>query len=160
MPENNRKQVQEELEDLQLQEAREAAQQRKSARDQKHLRVGAIEESLRRDREHQKYIQSACHHKKGGKGTAQLYQGSDSNYAIVVHTLSHGPTVVICQRCGKRWEPPERLAKTATPAERLKYREDLTEYRWALNLPTDNEPSGTVLFAFSEADENAAFVTA
>lgn len=156
MPAENRKQVQDELEDLQLQEAREAAQERRQSRAQKQSRVVAIEESLRRDRENQARIQAACHHKKGGKGTAQLYQGNDPNYAVITHTLSHGPTIVICQRCNHVWEPPKALPKTATKEQRAQYKADLATYRWALNLPTDNEPSGTTLFAFSSADEDAA----
>jgi hypothetical protein len=156
MPESNRKQVQEELEDLQLQEAREAADLRRANRVQKQSRILAIEESLRRDRVNQATIQAACYHKKGGKGTAQLYQGNDPNYAVITHTLSHGVTIVICQRCGHKWEPPAKLAKNASPADRAKYREDLAEYRRALSFPTDNEPSGTTLFAFAEPDQDAA----
>ena len=155
MPVDNRKQVQEELEDLQLQEAREAADQRRGTRAQKQSRVLAIEESLRRDRFNQATIQAACHHRKGGKGAAQMYQGNDTNYAVVTHTLSHGVTVVICQRCGRCWSPPLALSKKATPEQKAQYRVDLAEYRHALNLPTDNEPSGTTLFAFSEPDPDA-----
>jgi hypothetical protein len=81
-----------------------------------------------------------------------LYQGNDPNYAVIKHTLSHGPVIVVCQRCTKVWEPPPRelVAKGATPEMRAEYRGLLEQYRWALNLPTDNEPSGTVLFAFTE----------
>jgi hypothetical protein len=148
--------IQEELDTLQLEEAREVAQDRRMARTQREGRARAIEASLKRDRENQAYIKSACVHRKGGKGTAQLYQGNDTNYALVTHTLSHGVTIVICQRCGNVWEPPAALSKKATPEERTKYRADLAEYRRALNLPTDNEPSGTTLFAFSAPDEQAA----
>lgn len=152
----DRKQIQEELEELQLQEARESAEQRKLNRASKESRARAIELSLRRDRKHQEMIQAACVHRKGGKGTAQMYQGNDANYAVVTHTLSHGPTIVICQRCGKIWQEPEPLPKKPTPEQKAKYREDLAEYRRARNLPTDNEPSGTVLFAFAPNDEELA----
>jgi hypothetical protein len=147
--------LKDELEQLQLEEAREAAQSRRMQRENRANRVRGMELSLRRDRANQETIQAACWHKKGGKGTAQLYQGNDHNFAVVTHTLSHGVTIVVCQRCGKLWEPPAKLPKKATPEQRAKYREDLAEYRRALNLPTDNEPSGTTLFAFSEADEAA-----
>lgn len=153
----DRKQILEELEDLQLQEARAQAEQRKMVRDQRASRMQAIERSLKRDRENQERIQAGCKHLKGGKGSQNIYNGNDnSTYAVVTHTLAHGPTIVVCQRCGKIWEPPARLTKKATPEQRAKYREDLTEYRRALNFPTDNEPSGTVLFAFLSPDEDAA----
>jgi len=153
----DRKQIQEELEDLQLQEARDAAEQRRQVRSERQNKIKAIELSLRRDRANQKRIQDACKHLKGGKGTQNIYNGNDnSTYAVITHTLSHGPTIVVCQRCGKIWEPPESLPKKASAEQKTKYREDLTEYRRALNFPTDNEPSGTVLFAFTPIDEDAA----
>jgi len=148
--------MQEELESLQLEEAREAAQGRKELRLSREQKIKAIELSLKRDRANMERIQAACLHRKGGKGTAQIYMGNDANYAVITHTLSHGPTIVVCQRCGKKWEPPEDLPKKATPEQKAKYREELTEYRRALNLPTDNEPSGTVLFAFTPIDPEEA----
>lgn len=153
----DRKQMQEELEELQLQEAREAAELRKQTRTNRDSRIKSIEAALRRDRFNQERIQAACKHLKGGKGTQNIYNGNDnSTYAVITHTLSHGPTIVVCQRCGKIWEPPAALGKKSTPEQKAKYREDLTEYRRALNFPTDNEPSGTVLFAFTPIDEDAA----
>lgn len=152
----DRKQVQDELEDLQLQEAREAAETRRQARAQRDSRIKAIELSLKRDRANQERIQAACTHRKGGKGTAQMYQGNDSNYAVITHTLSHGITIVVCQRCAKIWEPPAPLPKKATAEQKAQYKADLTEYRRALNLPTDNEPSGTTLFQFTPIEDEAA----
>lgn len=151
----DRSKITEELENLQLEEARDAAENRKQKRLGRQNKAKAIELSLKRDRAHQKRIQDACQHRKGGKGTAQMYSGNDANYAIVVHTLSHGPTIVVCIRCGKIWEPPPPLSKKATTEQRAQYKVDLVEYRRALNFPTDNEPSGTTLFAFTN-DEDAA----
>ena len=153
----DRKQIQEELEELQLQEARESAEHRKLNRVQRESRIKALEASLKRDRANQERIQAACVHRKGGKGTAQLYQGNDANYSVITHTLSHGPTIVICQRCGKVWEPPEPLPKKGVTAEmKAKYKADFIEYRRALNFPTDNEPSGTNLFQFTQLEDEAA----
>lgn len=151
-----RSKAQEELEELQLQEARAVAKGRETRRQSIQVRRAATELSLRRDRANQEHIQAACWHRKGGKGTAQLYQGNDTNFAVVTHTLSHGETIVVCQRCTKVWRPPAQLPKKATMEQRAKYREDLAEYRRALNLPTDNEPSGTTLFTFTPVDEDAA----
>ena len=152
----DKKQINEELEMLQLEEAREVAAERKQTRVGRENRVRSIELSLRRDREHQKRIQEGCQHRKGGKGTAQIYAGNDPNFAVITHTYSHGPTMVTCQRCGITVGPPEPLPKNATPAQRAQYRLELQEHRRWLNLPTDNEPSGTVLFAFT-SDESAAY---
>lgn len=152
----DRKQITEELETLQLEEARASAEQRKQKRAGRENKARAIELSLKRDRAHQARIQAACQHRKGGKGTAQIYAGNDPNYAAVTHTLSHGPTIVVCQRCGKLWEPPIVPTKKATVEQRAQYRIDLAEYRRALNFPTDNEPSGTTLFAFTPNDDDAA----
>ena len=145
-----------ELEQLQLDEAREAAQERRANRIQRDNRIAAMEISVKRDQFNRARTQAGCVHRKGGKGVPQLHQGNDTNYAVVTHTLSHGPTIVVCQRCGKLWEPPAKLSRKATAEDKTKYREDFAEYRRALSLPTDNEPSGTTLFAFSEPDQDAA----
>lgn len=152
----DRKQIAEELENLQLDEAREAAEQRRQTRLGRQNKAAAIELSLRRDRANQARIQAACQHRKGGKGSAQMYMGNDPNYAVITHTLSHGPVIVVCQRCGKVWEPPAPLPKKATPEQKATYREEIAEYRRAVNFPTDNEPSGTSLFVFTPNDDEAA----
>jgi hypothetical protein len=144
--------VTEQLEQLQLEEAIANAEDRRGRAAERKTRVASIERSLKEGVARQRDIQSRCAHRKGGKGVAMLYQGNDSNYAIIRHTLSHGPTVVICLRCARCWEPPPRelMAKGASAEQRAEYRRLLQEYQWAMNLPTDNEPSGTVLFAFNE----------
>jgi len=158
MPAPDRAAITAELEMLQLEEARDAAAQRKQAKVERENRAKAIQASLKRDNANQERIQSVCQHRKGGKGTAQMYMGNDTNFAVVTHTCSHGPTIVVCQRCLKVWRPPEDLPRRATAEQRAKYRVDLAEYRRALNFPTDNEPSGTVLFQFTpiEPEEAAA----
>lgn len=154
MPEKTK--IAEELEGLQLEEAREIAEDRKQRRVERLNKSRAIEASLKRDRFNQARIQAACQHRKGGKGTSQMYAGNDANFAVITHTLSHGPVIVVCQRCGKIWEAPTPLPKKHTPEMRAQYKLDLQEYNRALNLPTDNEPSGTVLFTFTPYDEDAA----
>jgi hypothetical protein len=148
----DRSKITEQLEQLQLEEALATAEDRRSRKVERKTRVAGIERSLKDGKAKQAEIQSRCAHRKGGKGVAMLYQGNDSNYAVIKHTLSHGPLIVLCQRCAKVWEPPPRelAAKSATPEQRAEYRRLLQDYQWAVNLPTDNEPSGTVLFAFNE----------
>ena len=142
--------VQEELEQLQLQEMREVAEAREQQRRSRTARRAAVEAGFKRDRASQERIQAACWHRKGGKGTAQLYQGNDTNYATITHTLSHGVTIVVCQRCGHVWRPPEKLRKGASAEEKAAYRQQADAYRTALNYPTDNEPSGTQIFILEE----------
>ena len=144
-----------ELEQLNLDEARERAAQRVNARTQRANRMRALERSMTDNEARQRDIQSRCAHKKGGKGVGGLYSGNDANYAIIKHTLSHGPTICICQRCRRKWEPPNKalIAKgTATPETRALYRSQAEDYNWAMNAPTDNEPSGSALFAFSSEE--------
>ena len=148
------KEMEDELKQLQLEEARAAAGDRKQKRSSRENKIRAIEFSLKREREQRKRIQDGCVHRKGGKGKDGIHNGNDGNYAVITHTLSHGPTIVVCQRCGKLWEPPAKLAKNASKEQRDQYRADMAEYRRALALPTDNEPSGTVLFGFT-SDEAA-----
>ena len=151
MPEKN---INAELEQLQLEEARESAEERKQKRLRREQRLKALELTIKRDAANQARIQAACQHRKGGKGTAQMYAGNDANFAVITHHLSSGSgTIVVCQRCGKIWKAPDALAKKATAEERLKYREAYAEFRRALNFPTDNEPSGTVLFSFAPVEE-------
>jgi hypothetical protein len=150
------KEMEEELRLLQLEEAREVAQGRKQNRMSRENKIKAIEFSLKRDREMEKLKQEGCVHRKGGKGRDGIYNGNDSNYAVITHTLSHGPTIVVCQRCGKLWEPPARLRRGATQEQRAQYSADLLEYRRAIALPTDNEPSGTVLFGITTYEGEAA----
>lgn len=147
--------IDDELKVLQLEEAREVAQGRKQKRMSRESKVKAIEFSLKRDRTQMERTQAACVHRKGGKGKDGIYNGNDQNYAVITHTLSHGPTIVVCQRCGKIWEPPLRPSKKATAEVKAQFREDYNEYRRALSLPTDNEPSGTVLFAINDDYEAA-----
>lgn len=147
--------VQEKLQELQLEEALEVAQGRKQRRADRENKIRAIEFSLGRDRNQTERTQAGCAHRKGGKGRDGIYNGNDANYAVITHTLSHGPIIVVCQRCTKIWEPPKRLSRKATPEQRAQYRIDLAEYRRALSLPTDNEPSGTVLFEIVQDDEAA-----
>ena len=156
MPQQDRAAIAAELESLQLDEARAQAAERKQERMNKENRVKAIQLAIKRDNENRKRIQAICQHRKGGKGVAQMYMGNDPNYAVVTHICSHGPTIVVCQRCGKIWEEPEPLPKKPTPEQKAEYRQQLAEFRWARNLPTDNEPSGTVLFAFTPIEPEEA----
>ena len=147
----DRAKITEELENLQLEETRERVHQIRSKRSSRIRRMESRERSLDDQRRREKFMQDNCLHKKGGKGVEGRFKGNDANYAVVKHTLSHGPTIVICQRCFKIWEAPNTALNTkkASVEERKEYKRLYEEYTTALNYPTDNEPSGTQLFVIT-----------
>lgn len=152
----DRKTITEELENLQLEETRDRVDQMRRVRSAKLHRAARRNQDLLDARAMQEAIQANCWHKKGGKGVAMLPHGNDANFAVVKHTLSHGPMIVLCQRCSKVWEPPPPAlnARKASAEDKALYKKLYAEYQWAVNLPTDNEPSGTQLFVFTQ--ESAA----
>lgn len=98
--------------------------------------------------------QGTCRHKKGGKNMEGILNGNDANYSVIKHTYPWGVTAVHCTRCGKEWWPAPAAMKKANPAA---YKQQQREYVEALNLPTDNEPSGSLMFSISyESPEMAA----
>jgi hypothetical protein len=155
MPEYDKKSVTAQLEQLQLEETQERVDAARATRKARINRNRQMALTIERGDAIRKAQQDACWHKKGGKGVTMLSQGNDHNFAVVKHQLCHGPIIVVCQRCSKLWEPPLKPAKGASAEERTKYREDLAEYHRALNLPTDNEQSGTQLFVIGIAEPAA-----
>jgi hypothetical protein len=153
----DRKQITEELEQLQLEETRERVEEMRRVRAAKTHRAARRNQDILDGRAQQQAIQANCRHKKGGKGISMLSHGNDANYAVVKHTLCHGPLIVLCQRCSKVWEPPDPAlnAKGATKEDKALYRKLYDEYQAAVNFPTDNEASGTQMFVVS-ANEPAA----
>jgi hypothetical protein len=148
MPEKlNRDQIMSELEQLQLEETRERVAEIRQRRAAKAARSSNRQRDIAAANDLQRRRVANCWHKKGGKGVALLPHGNDANYAVVKHTLSHGPQIVICQRCSNIWEPPPIELRKSNPKE---YKRLYDEYQWAMNLPTDNEPSGTQLFVITE----------
>jgi hypothetical protein len=148
--------INDELEQLQLEETRERVQQIRSKRATRQRRMESRERSFTEQRRREAISQAGCVHRKGGKGVEGRYQGNDTNYAVIKHTLCHGPTLVICQRCFKIWSPPppELNSRKASSEEKKLYRQLYEQYVAALNFPTDNEPSGTQLFVITR-DEAA-----
>jgi hypothetical protein len=153
----DKKSITDELEALQLEETRERVEEMRNNRAARHLRAERRNVDLLDARARQEAIQANCWHKKGGKGVQQLAHGNDHNYAVIKHTLSHGPMIVLCQRCSKVWEPPDTAlnARKASVEDKALYRKLYEEYQWAVNLPTDNEPSGTQLFVITKAEPAA-----
>jgi hypothetical protein len=138
--------VSEELEALELEERRFRVRQLRSQESARHMRQQTTEQTLRSEAILRRQTEDGCAHRKGGKGQEMWFQGNDQNYAVVKHVLSHGPMIVVCQRCPKVWKEPPPLKRGATPAERAEHKRQHDEFVWAANLPTDNTTSGTALY--------------
>jgi hypothetical protein len=149
--------ITEALEQLQLEETQERVNQMRARKENIRRRMTGREADLKNARDRQKAIQDNCWHKKGGKGVAMLAHGNDHNYAVVKHQLCHGPIIIICQRCCKVVEPPDPAlnSRKATPEQKAEYKRLYEEYQVWLNLPTDNEMSGTQLFVLTQNEPAA-----
>jgi hypothetical protein len=144
-----------ELEALQLEETRDRVMSTRAKREQRAAQQRHMVQIVQRNAAIEKATQADCWHKKGGKGTQGLNRGDDPKFAVIKHMLSHGPIIVVCQRCGCVWRKPERLPKGYTAEERKQYMLDLAEYNKALNFPTDNEMSGSQIFVITEGEAAA-----
>jgi hypothetical protein len=142
--------INEEMEQLQLEETRERVAKMRRDKTMQLRRVMDKQMALKRNALIDAQAQAVCVHKKGGKGKENWFNGNDSDYAVVKHILSHGPMIVVCQRCGKLWEPPPLALRTGTTEERREYKRLFIEYKAAMDFPTDNETSGARLFEFTQ----------
>jgi len=145
----DKKQITDELEQLQLEETKERVAQIRRVRAMRENRMRTRQLALAKNAAIQKAAEDNCAHRKGGKGKEMWFSGNDSNYAVVKHILSHGPMIVICQRCNKVWEPPPLALRSGSTEDRREYKRLYVEYQAAVNLPTDNETSGARLFEFT-----------
>jgi hypothetical protein len=150
---NEKLKVSEELEALELEERRFRVGQLRSEQAARKMRATTTENTLRNEAIKDRTESAGCSHRKGGKGMEMWFQGNDQNYAVVKHVLSHGPMIIVCQRCPKVWREPKPLKRNATPIERAAHAKELQEYLWAANLPTDNQTSGTALYMTFPAPE-------
>lgn len=131
-----------EIEDIQARVA-----ERKQKRNEilaAHKSQQAAIDQFNRDVEAEQII---CRHRKGGKNLPGILNGRDSDHSIIVNTYPWGETRVMCTRCTKEWKrPAAKLLKTDPKL----YRRLMAEYQEALRFPTDNEPSGSQLFTFTQ----------
>jgi hypothetical protein len=162
MPNQNGKSAAEEMQALQLEELQFNVGKLRSQQRLRALRQRSVEDSIRAETRREAVKQAACWHKKGGKGVEMMYRGNDSNYAVIKHVLPHGILIVLCQRCGKLWAPPDAALnqRSATAEERRLYARLYKEYQEAVNYPTDNETSGSQLFLITQGTPEAAQLTA
>lgn len=89
-------------------------------------------------------MQGSCNHKKGGRDYAsQQKQGDGENHSVFKHTGPLGVTLVLCSRCLFMWLPgtTEKLMP-----DKVTHNPTGISYHTAIRFPSDNTPSGSVLF--------------
>ena len=102
--------------------------------------------------------QKRCNHRKGGNGAQGLIlgQGHDSQHAVIKHTFANGDMWIRCMRCGKTWKPVMR--ENCTSDEH--YLRVMAEYQAAVNFQTNNTPSSSIQFRFTDNGDFYRKVTA
>lgn len=128
--------------ELQIEEMEESMRQRKERR-----------EMLKRERDRQyqdflkaqaftRHKQAICKHRKGGKDN-KVWNGNSQDYSINKNIYPTGREVIMCTRCGKEVEKPDRRLKKTDPEL---YRSMWDEWKTWSAFPTDNSPSGSKQF--------------
>lgn len=143
------KNIQTELETLQLEESRFRVQELRNTQNNREIRRRSIETSLRTEAQRAAILHSRCKHRKGGLGVESLLNGNDANFAVAKHIMPNGVMLVVCQRCGREWLPPSPalISKGAPVEDRKLYSRLAQEYNEAVAFPTDNTTSGSQIFA-------------
>lgn len=129
-------------------------QNKRSTKSQEYLSRGRELAKTARDHD---AVQSACHHKKGGRGNMPggFLRGNDVNYSVIKHTLPTNQIWIRCTRCGKTWKnvsPLDYDLKTAEGKEAFEAAK--IEYQKALDFNTDNSPSSSITFQHTSEDNN------
>ena len=135
----------------QLQDVEESLAERQLKRDNKTQRSRTNGETLKALDSSTKQVQKRCNHKKGGNGIPGLVggQGHDSQYAVLKHTFANGDMWVRCLRCGKTWKPPVHRAYKSEE----EYRIAQAVYEQAVDFQTNNTPSSSYVFRYSDNGE-------
>jgi hypothetical protein len=128
---------------LELEDLTARVEKERARREQMIMSFNAQMRTLADNDNKIKLEQTVCAHRKGGMGMDGILNGHDPFYSVIKHTYPWGATQVKCSRCSKEWNAPEPALRKSDRAE---YDRQLAEYKVALALPTDNQPSGTQLF--------------
>jgi hypothetical protein len=145
MPEDkNRQQLLNEKEELELEKLRAEVMQMRATNEQRREARKDQELAFRDAEQKAANLSRNCNHKKGGRDYASTAKrGDGDNYSIIPHTMPLGETIILCTRCLFIWKPgtSEKFmpdGRTPNPTG--------IPYQIALRFPTDNSPSGSVLF--------------
>lgn len=149
--ENKLKEADLKLRAAQLQDVEETLAERELKRETKRQRSVTNGQTLKQTSAIDQAVQKRCNHRKGGNGLPGLLagQGHDSQYAILKHKFANGDWWIRCLRCGKTWKPPvKRSYKTED-----EYRIAKAMYEQALDFQTNNTPSSSYVFSYSDNGE-------
>ena len=105
----------------------------------------------------QKKHQDNCSHRKGGRGIEALQKGGTdaSDHSLIKHLLPHNEWFVRCQRCGKTWRPPHAEDFDLKTADgKAAFEQAKSEYKWAMEAPTNNIPSTGITFKHESEDDD------
>lgn len=139
-----------------VQDIEERLSERQLKREQIRQKAYTNGATLRDIANRETQVQRRCNHRKGGDGAAgiTLGQGTNPQHAVIKHTMLTGDLWVRCQRCGKTWKPPikkDYLPGGVREAEGIEgYVTALTEYETARNFQTNNTPSSSQQFQWSD----------
>jgi hypothetical protein len=134
-----------------LQDMDERLKERELKREDKRQKSITNGQTLKALAEGTLQAQLRCNHHKGGDGAEGVIggRGNSPQYAVLKHKFANGDMWVRCLRCGKTWKPPVK-SEHKTDAT---YNSAMTEYRTALEFPTQNKSSAGVVFGFSDGGE-------
>lgn len=107
--------------------------------------------------------QRRCNHRKGGNGAAGVVSGQGDSlwFALMKHRMLNGDVWIRCMRCGKTWKPPVKsmFVDSTGAFDEAKYTTAIAEYEAAKQLPTNNSPSSSYAFSFSDGGQYFREVT-
>lgn len=131
-----------------LEDIQERLSERQMKREAVRQKAYANGTTLRDTAAQEASVQRRCNHRKGGDGAAgiKLGQGVSPHYAVIKHTMLTGDMWIRCQRCGKTWKPPIKADFPDVEG----YVKALTDYETAKNFPTNNTPSASQQFKWSD----------
>lgn len=118
-----------EKEKLELEDLRNKVEAVRKQKEASRLAAEQQENSIKESMRLEKQRQAICNHRKGGMGLEGMVSGNDTNYAVIKHQLPNGEHIVLCTRCCKLWSKKD------------------ADFNVALSFPTDNQASGSTLFA-------------
>ena len=143
----DKKTASDELEELQLEETRERGREMAATRPHASRARNKRTEALMEARRQQEAIQANCWHKKGGQRRGDVASRQRCELCRrETHTLPR-PHHRRLPAMRKLWEPPDRRIERAEGHRRREgplQKDYGLITSWAVNLPTDNETSGTL----------------
>lgn len=137
-----------EFQKAQLEDMRERLDERGLKRDLSRQRSLTNGQTLKQLKDNDEKVQKRCNHHKGGNGMSGYIngQGDDPQYAVIKHKITNGDLWIRCMRCGKTWKPPLPSEHKTTE----EFQQAQLEYQAAMNFPTRNVTSSSIVFQFSD----------